>query len=337
LNERAQDYVAKMFKQAQRTHRVVQNLLSFARQRKPERSEVDVRKVLEETIALRDYDLKVNHIAVEKDLGDKPAMVVADPHQIEQVFLNIINNAVDAVLETGRSGKLKIGVSCDGGFVSAQFADDGPGIKDPKRIFDPFYTTKNVGKGTGLGLSICYGIVKEHGGDITAHNALGGGAVIEVRLPMALTAATILEGAPGVAPKREGAIQGRVLLVEEEEAVLEFERDVLIGAGASVVTASKSEDVKTRLLSEPFDAVIMSGKMPADWNAKEAYAWLTQHCPGMESHLLFTFSNGVEQGDERTFLQGNNIPYLVKPFEVADLISQARRLLQKAHAATASA
>jgi two-component system NtrC family sensor kinase len=337
LNERAQDYVAKMFKQAQRTHRVVQNLLSFARQRKPERSEVDVRKVLDETLALRDYDLKVNHIAVEKSLGDDPAMVVADPHQIEQVFLNIINNAVDAVLETGRSGKLKICVSRDSGFVAVQFADDGPGIKDPKRIFDPFYTTKNVGKGTGLGLSICYGIVKEHGGDITAHNANEGGAVIEVRLPMAVTAGTILEAAPVAPPKREGAIQGRVLLVEEEEAVLEFERDVLMGAGASVVTASKSEDVKTRLLSEPFDAVIMSGKMPADWNTKEAYAWLTQNCPGMENHLLFTFSHGVEQSEDRAFLQQNNVPYLVKPFEVADLISQARRLLQKAHAAAASA
>src|SRR5271165_3996921 len=174
LNERAQDYVGKMFKQAQRTHRVVQNLLSFARQRKPERSEVDIRKVLEETLALRDYDLKVNHIVVEKDLGAEAAIVVADPHQIEQVFLNIINNAVDAILETGRYGKLKINVSCAGGFVAAQFADDGPGIKDPKRIFDPFYTTKNVGKGTGLGLSICYGIVKEHGGDITAHNAAEG-------------------------------------------------------------------------------------------------------------------------------------------------------------------
>ena len=98
--------------------------------------------------------------------------MVADPHQIEQVFLNIINNAVDAVLETGRAGRLKIQVTCENaGFVAAQFADHGPGIKDPKRIFDPFYTTKNVGKGTGLGLSICYGIVKEHGGDITAHNA----------------------------------------------------------------------------------------------------------------------------------------------------------------------
>jgi two-component system NtrC family sensor kinase len=337
LNERAQDYVGKMFKQAQRTHRVVQNLLSFARQRKPERSEVDIRKVLEETLTLRDYDLKINKIVVEKDLGAEAAMVVADPHQLEQVFLNIINNAVDAVLESGRSGKLKIRVYCEKGAVCAQFADDGPGIKDPKRIFDPFYTTKNVGKGTGLGLSICYGIVKEHGGDITAHNAAEGGAVIEVRLPMAAAPGVVVEAAPVAPPKREGAIQGRVLLVEEEEAVLEFERDVLMGAGADVVTATRSEDAKTRLLSEPFDLLIMSGKMPADWNAKEACVWLKQNCPEMEKHVLFTFSHGVEQGAERAFLQENNMPYLVKPFEVAELISQARRLLQKALAAAAGA
>jgi len=337
LNERAQDFVAKLFKQAQRTHRVVQNLLSFARQRKPERSEVDIRKVMDETLALRDYDLKVNNIAVEKDLGPEPALVVADPHQIEQVFLNIINNAVDAVLETGRSGRLKIRVYCENGDVCAQFADDGPGIKDPKRIFDPFYTTKNVGKGTGLGLSICYGIVKEHGGDITAHNATEGGAVIEVRLPMAAAATAPLEPVVVAAPKREGAIQGRVLLLEDEEAVLEFERDVLMGAGAEVVTATKSEDVKIRLLSEPFDALIMNGKMPADWNAREAFLWLQQNCSTMEKHVLFTFSHGVEQSNERAFLQENNVPYLVKPFEVADLISQARRLLQKAQAAAASA
>jgi two-component system NtrC family sensor kinase len=337
LSERAQDYVAKMFKQAQRTHRVVQNLLSFARQRKPERAEVDIRKVLEETLALRDYDLKVNKIDVQKELGAEPALVVADAHQIEQVFLNIINNAVDAVLETGRSGKLKIRVSCERGDICTQFADDGPGIKDPKRIFDPFYTTKNVGKGTGLGLSICYGIVKEHGGDITAHNAAEGGAVIEVRLPMATTAVAVQEEVPLAAPKREGALQGRVLLVEEEESVLEFERDVLAGAGANVVTATNSADVKTRLLSEPFDAVIMSGKMPSDWNAKDACLWVKQHCPEMEKHLLFTFSHGMEQGDERRFLQENSIPYLVKPFEVAELITQARRLLQKEQAMAAGA
>ena len=337
LNNRAQDYVSKLFKQAQRTHRVVQNLLSFARQRKPQRDEVDIRKILDETLALRDYDLKINNIGVERDLPSEPALVVADPHQIEQVFLNIINNSVDAILETGHTGKLKIRIRCEGGHVCTQFTDDGAGIKDPKRIFDPFYTTKSVGKGTGLGLSICYGIVKEHGGDITANNASSGGAVIEVRLP-ASASDKIEPELPKPAPRQhEGATHGRVLLVEEEEAVLEFERDVLAGAGATVVTARTSQDVKTRLLSEPFDALIMNGNMPGQWSTKEAYQWLKENCPGMEAHVLFTFSNGVETGNGRSYLQENNVPCLVKPFEVAELIAQARKLLQQAQAAAAGA
>ena len=335
LNNRAQDYVSKLFKQAQRTHRVVQNLLSFARQRKPQRDEVDIRKILDETLALRDYDLKINNIGVERDLPSEPAMVVADPHQIEQVFLNIINNSVDAILETGHTGKLKIRIRCEGGHVTTQFTDDGAGIKDPKRIFDPFYTTKSVGKGTGLGLSICYGIVKEHGGDITANNASSGGAVIEVRLPAVASEKLESELPKAVPRQHEGATHGRVLLVEEEEAVLEFERDVLAGAGATVVTARTSQDVKTRLLSEPFDALIMNGNMPGQWSTKEAYHWLKENCPGMEGHVLFTFSNGVETGNGRSFLQENNVPCLVKPFEVAELIAQARRLLQQAQAAAA--
>ena len=338
LNTRAQDYVGKLFKQAQRTHRVVQNLLSFARQRTPQRDEIDIRKVLDETLALRDYDLKINNIQIERDLPSEPAVVVADSHQIEQVFLNIINNAVDAIQESGRSGKLKIRVHHFGGHICTQFVDNGTGIKNPKRIFDPFYTTKSVGKGTGLGLSICYGIVKEHGGDITASNNSDGGATIEVRMPAATASATVpeVESKP-VTRQHEGAIHGRVLLVEEEEAVLEFERDVLTGAGAAVVTARTSQDVKTRLLSEAFDAVIINGRIAGQWSAKESFTWLKESCPGMERHTLYTFSNGVDLGDERGFLQENSIPYLVKPFEVGELITQARRLLQKSQAAAAGA
>jgi PAS domain S-box-containing protein len=337
LNSRAADYVSKLFKQAQRTHRVVQNLLSFARQRKPQREDVDIRKVLDETLALRDYDLKINNISVEREAPADPVMVVADPHQIEQVFLNIINNAVDAILETGRSGKVKIRVFSQNGTVCTQFVDDGPGLKDPKRIFDPFYTTKSVGKGTGLGLSICYGIVKEHGGDITAFNAPEGGAVIEVKLPAALGATPEPESAKPTARPHEGAISGRILLVEEEEAVLEFERDVLSGAGASVITARTSDDVRTRLLSEPFHAVIMSAKLPGEWNARESYAWLKENCSGMDSQVLYTFSSGMDkdQSEARAYLQENNVPCLVKPFEVAELIAQTRKLLPKAQAAGA--
>ena len=337
LNERANDYVSKLFKQAQRTHRVVQNLLSFARQRKPQREEVDIRKVLDETLALRDYDLKSNSIRVEREAPAEPAIVVADPHQIEQVFLNIVNNAVDAILETGRNGRIKVRVYSANGHVCTQFSDDGPGLKDPKRIFDPFYTTKSVGKGTGLGLSICYGIVKEHGGDITAHNAPEGGAIIEVRIPAAV-AAKPDPAAQNISRQHEAAIRGRVLLVEAEEAVLEFERDVLAGAGAVVVSAKTSEDVKTRLLSEEFDAILINGKMPGEWNARESYTWLKENCTHMQNHILFTFSSPVEQSEGRAFLQENDVPYLVKPFEVAELIAQTRKLLQpKAQGAGAGA
>jgi len=332
LDERSADFVRKLFKQAQRTHRVVQNLLSFARQRKPQKQEVDIRKVLEETLTLRDYDFKVSNIAVERDFGPDVPAVTADPHQLEQVFLNIINNAVDALLESGGGGALKVRIASENGNVCTTFRDTGPGIKDPKRIFDPFYTTKSVGKGTGLGLSICYGIVKEHGGDITAHNDPAGGAVVEIRLP---ASGRVAPAETAVAPRREAAIEGRILLAEDEEAVLEFERDVLVGAGAQVVTAMSSDEVKNRLSSETFDAIIINGKMPGDWGAPEVYHWLTEKYAGMEKRTLFTFSSVADQ-EIRKFLQENNVPLLVKPFEVVDLIKHARGLLQqKAQAASA--
>jgi len=332
LEERASDFVRKLFKQAQRTHRVVQNLLSFARQRKPQKQEVDIRKVLDETLALRDYDLKVNDITLEREIEPEISAVTADPHQLEQVFLNIINNAVDALLEAGKGGRLKVCIYAKDGNVHTEFHDSGAGIKEPNRIFDPFYTTKSVGKGTGLGLSICYGIVKEHGGDITARNRLEGGAIIEVRLPSAGRTPSPKKSLP--APRHELAIEGRILLVEDEEAVLEFERDVLTGAGAQVVTLMSGEDMKSRLLSETFDAIIMNGKMPGGWCAQEAYRWVMENCPTLEKHMLFTVSSVLEP-EIRSCLQEKNLPYLVKPFEVADLIAQARRLSQKALAATA--
>jgi two-component system NtrC family sensor kinase len=332
LQDRASDFVRKLFKQAQRTHRVVQNLLSFARQRKPQKQQIDIAKVLDETLALRDYDLKVNDINLERHFQASVPAVTADPHQLEQVFLNIINNAVDAMLEAGQGGTLQVKVYGDNGHVHAEFHDSGPGIKEPSRIFDPFYTTKTVGKGTGLGLSICYGIVKEHGGDITARNREEGGATIAVRLP-ASAAVAPAEVASGSG--RELAIEGRILLVEAEEAVLEFERDVLAGAGASVVTLTNADDLKGRLAGESFDALILDGRMPGGWSAPEAYRWLLANHPDLEKHLLFTFSS-VAEPEIRSFLHSNNVPCLVKPFEVADLIAQARRLLQKTKAASAN-
>ena len=325
LDHRSADYVRKLFKQAQRTHRVVQNLLSFARQRKPQKQEVDLRKVLEESLTLREYDLRVNNVSLQREIPDDVPSVVADPHQLEQVFLNIVNNALDAMVEGSGSGVLKVRVFKKDAFVCVEFDDSGPGIKDPSRIFDPFYTTKSVGKGTGLGLSICYGIIKEHGGEIVARNREEGGATIEVRLLASEKPALPETVTP---TRRESLLAGRVLLVEDEEAVLEFERDVLVGAGADVTTSMSVEDTQDRLRNTSFDVIVMNGRMPGGCSAREMYEWIAKHCSGLEKGLLLTFST-VTDAETRSFLHEHGVPSLAKPFEVADLISQVRVLAQR--------
>jgi PAS domain S-box-containing protein len=332
LDERSLDFVHKLLKQAQRTHRLVQNLLSFARQRTPQKIPVDIRRVVDDTLSLREYDFKRGNITVQREIAEELPAVTADPHQLEQVFLNITNNAVDAMLEMERGGVLFVNVYAENGAVCVEFRDTGPGISDPKRIFDPFYTTKPVGKGTGLGLSICYGIVKEHGGEIEARNAPEGGAALLVRLPAGGKPEPL--GTPGTTPARQLVLQGRLLLVEDEEAVLEFEREVLAGAGAEVVTASDSEKARALLSGGGFDALILNGSMPDGWSAIQIHNWVAEHSTSMLCRLLFTFS--TLNSETQTFLERNRICYLVKPFDVAELIATTRRLLEKSLTATAS-
>ena len=177
------EYSEKLYKQAQRTHRIVQNLLSFSRQHKPERVPVRLNQILEDTLALRDYDLRMSNIRLHLDLAEDLPSTLADPHQLQQVFLNLVNNAVDAILEASVNGDLWVRTAHQAGKFVVEFLDSGPGVKDASRVFDPFYTTKPVGKGTGLGLSICYGIITEHGGNIRVRNVPGRGACFTIELP----------------------------------------------------------------------------------------------------------------------------------------------------------
>ena len=181
-----------ILQEAQRTKQIVQNLLSFARQMPPQRNAVQLNTILRRTIQLRSYDLNSHGIDVIENLDDALPDIIGDAHQLQQVFLNILNNAYDAVHETGRPARIEIMTTKASGAVEVCFSDNGNGISNPERIFDPFFTTKEVGKGTGLGLSICYGIVKEHGGEIFCHNNPNGeGATFIVRFPAAPEAASL--------------------------------------------------------------------------------------------------------------------------------------------------
>ena len=324
LSEHGKEYVSKLFKQAQRTQRVVQNLLSFARQRKPARMPVDLRRILEDTLALRDYDLNLHNIAIDRTFTHTVPAVVADAHQLEQVFLNIINNAVDAMLEHGRSGRLQVETLAMEGQVAVRVRDTGPGIKELNRIFDPFYTTKAIGKGTGLGLSICYGIIKEHGGDIRAFNHPEGGAVLEVLLPTAApeTALSSAEAPPvGRVP-----LQGKVLVVEKEEAMSDFEREVLVGAGAEVVCVTSVEEAITALSSQPFDAVLADASIPGSLDGRDLLRWVTANRPEFAGRLIVAFSNA--DSEFKGVVEEQGVQSISKPFEVSELIKVTAKAMQ---------
>src|SRR5580704_6173615 len=187
LTEKSRGIAAKIRDQARRTKTLVGNLLSFARQVPAERTLLDINTVVTNAMQLRALDLRSAKTRVELQLESVLPGVRGDGNQLMQVFFNIINNAVDA-MESNEGGVLTIKTIRDRGNVIILFSDTGPGIKEPHRVFDPFYTTKPVGKGTGLGLSICFGILQEHSGKILCYNGQTGGAVFRVELPAVLAA-----------------------------------------------------------------------------------------------------------------------------------------------------
>jgi PAS domain S-box-containing protein len=178
--------IADIYSESHRAAQIVRNLLTFARKHTPERQRILANRVVEDVLKLRSYELNVHNIEVDLRLEEQLPDVIFDYFQMQQVFLNIIINAENAMIEANNCGKLIIETQTVDDVIRISFTDDGPGIPPESlgRIFDPFYTTKEVGKGTGLGLSICYGIVTDHGGKLYAQNVNGKGASFIIELPI---------------------------------------------------------------------------------------------------------------------------------------------------------
>ncbi len=304
-------YSEKLYKQALRTHRIVQNLLSFARQHKPERVPVRLNSVLEDTLALRDYDLRMNQIRVHLELAEDLPEVPADPHQLQQVFLNLINNAVDAILEKGAEGDLWVRTGAERNQAFVEFEDSGPGVKDASRVFDPFYTTKPVGKGTGLGLSICYGIITEHGGIIRVKNVPQRGASFRIELPLRSVLPRKLDTeAEGPRAMRSG----RILVVDANESVTETIAELLSGNDHAVTTSKSLGEARQWIAAKEFDLVI------ADWHLVYQEVLGSSRMPvvhGLGPRVLWTISVSTDEQSSR-FLPADSA-ILRKPFQPGEL------------------
>jgi two-component system NtrC family sensor kinase len=323
------EYSDKLYKQAQRTHRIVQNLLSFARQHKPERVAVQLNQILEDTLALRDYDLRLSNIRVHYNLASDLPMTAADPHQLQQVFLNLVNNAVDAILEHSNDGDLWVSTRAKDERLIVEFKDSGPGVKDASRVFDPFYTTKPVGKGTGLGLSICYGIVSEHGGSIRVSNLQPSGACFTIELPYQRAAAPedpLPDG--GVI----GARGGRILLIDHDVSVLEAVEAILREGNHAVRAAASFPEAQRLLGEQEFDAVVADAGVRAGAGAETLQDWLIANRPALARRLIWMRASAM-LGPAENHL-GNGLYVLQKPFKAADLLSAVDTALGHVQPAT---
>ncbi|MFZ0300410.1 MAG: ATP-binding protein [Candidatus Sulfotelmatobacter sp.] len=176
--------VRKIVNQSQRTRELISNLLSFAQKSSGEKTMVDVGMLLQRSVQMRELQRHDQKIRIETVIEPNLPRVWGDGHQLFQTFVQIVENALDALEEAG-GGSLRVSAQHHRQEVVVQFSDSGPGVKEPHRVFDPFYTTKPIGKGTGLGLSAVYGVVQDHCGQITCQNKMEGGAVFVLRLPVA--------------------------------------------------------------------------------------------------------------------------------------------------------
>jgi signal transduction histidine kinase len=184
----------KIGQQARRTRELVSDLLSFSQQTPGEKSFLELKPLLQRAVQMEGFKLENKKISLTVESNDPLPRVLGNPNQLLQAFLQIIENAVDALQEIG-GGRLQVSLWREGNEVVVQFADSGPGLRDPERVFDPFYTTKPVGKGTGLGLSATYGVIQDHKGQITCYNRPEGGAAFEIRLPVLKATAPLAEAA----------------------------------------------------------------------------------------------------------------------------------------------
>lgn len=311
--------------ESERAARIVRNLLTFARKRQTTRAMVDVNKVVRETLALRSYEQRVTNIAIIDALASGLPMIFADGHQLQQVLLNLVINAEQAMLSANGRGILVVRSWYDAEreAVTLEINDDGPGVPDElqPKIFDPFFTTKEVGKGTGLGLTVAYAIVQEHGGRIRLESMANRGASFFVELPV-----TGVKLAPTAAPTPEGQTSGgSVLVVEDEAALAAAVTDALRDAGYVVDRAGDGEEALAKVSASTFDAVICDLKMPR-LDGKAFYRILSASSPGLARRVVFV-TGDVAGTDAEQFLEQSGCRWLAKPFRLADLLRTLREAM----------
>ena len=317
--------VDKIFTEAQRAARVVQNLLAFARRHEPEKRYVDLVGALSRALSLRAKDLSDNNIEVRTHFDSGLPKTMADEHQLTQVFLNIVTNAEQTMTEGRGGGVLWIKGWKVGANLRFSFRDDGPGISagNLEKVFDPFFTTKEEGKGTGLGLSMCRRMVLAHGGKIWVESEEGVGTTFFVELP--------IEGPDGAEVEMEGEkevgkIKGKWILVVDDEAVFTDPLcRILSREGHVVEVARDGEEAWQAITRKRYECILMDVRMPGV-GGKELYRRIRDKDEELAKKVIFATGDTLNP-ETQEFLESTGNPWLGKPFTVEELEGRIQECL----------
>jgi PAS domain S-box-containing protein len=315
--------IERIHQGAQRVASIVARLLTFARQHKPEWSYIDINEILQNTLALRAYEMETNNIKLTTLLAPNLPHTMADPGQLQQVFLNIVINAEKEMKLAHGKGQLTVKTEAREGFIRISFEDDGPGIAEENmdKIFHPFFTTREVGNGTGLGLSISHGIVKDHDGRIYVRSRLGRGATFFIELPIrSEKEEQQMRETRDRQKKQKKQARGTILVIDDEAAILDYLRQVLANAGYETETVPDTESARRLLREKDYDLILLDIKMPGR-SGIELYEDLKATIPGLQNKVI-VITGDISSDDTKSFLSATGVACLAKPFDASRLLGE---------------
>ncbi|MFZ3066361.1 MAG: ATP-binding protein [Nitrospirota bacterium] len=312
-----------VLKAALRAKHITDGLLRFSRGVPSKRTVLDPNRIIKEARDIVRYRLETENIQVEVHLEEELPMILADVQQIQQVIINILNNAMDS-LKSHPAPKIRMRTYKNGSRVNMAIENNGPEIPEAirQRLFDPFFTTKEVGKGTGLGLSVSYGIIIEHGGQIQVESSPERTAFI-LWFPEAQNIPMPKETQQAVSSQLPP--QGlRILVVDDETAMLELLEAVFKNSGSWLDVANNGQDAVRFMTGGRYDVILSDIRMPG-LGGKDLYEWMSQNRPDLVTRIAFFTGDAISQ-DTQTFLKRANRPHLLKPFRIAELLRLVREL-----------
>jgi two-component system NtrC family sensor kinase len=333
LDPKIQKSLDRIYNESIRCQKIVQNLLSFARRHKPEKTSQSLNQVIDSVLDLRGYHLQVDDVVIERRYDADLPTTMLDFHQLQQVFMNVVNNSHQAMMSvTERPRRLVVSTEHEGSKVRARFTDTGAGIPKERlgKIFQPFFTTKEQGKGTGLGLSLSLAIVKNHQGSMSAQSTLGEGTTVTVDLPL-IEDLTETAGEPVKREETGARTRLQVLVVDDEPVLTDLLVDFLESVGHSVDHASDGREALGMAKANTYEIILSDLKMPG-LDGQGLYEQLCQVKPEMRHRFIFS-TGDLANPRVQTFFQTSGCHYVCKPFKlesVLEVIDQVGRVRQAA-------